>query len=125
MSARVINPMICQGQIHGGVAQGIGQALMEHVVFDRESGQLAYRQASWTTRMPRAADLPPHYELDFIDVPAKTNPIGVKGVGEAGAIGAPPAVMNAVLDALRPLGVQHLDMPATPHRVWQAIQAAK
>ena len=65
-----------------------------------------------------------HYELDFIDVPAKTNPLGVKGVGEAGCVGAPPAVMNAILDALRPLGVQHLDMPATPHRVWQAIQKA-
>jgi len=121
---RVINPMICHGQIEGALAQGIGQALMEHVAFDRETGQLL--SASFMDyAMPRAADLPPHYELDFIDVPAKTNPIGVKGVGEAGCVGAPPAVMNAVLDALRPLGVQHLDMPATPHRVWQAIQAAK
>ena len=121
---RVINPMICHGQIEGALAQGIGQALMEHVAFDRESGQLL--SASFMDyAMPRASDLPPHYELDFIDVPAKTNPIGVKGVGEAGCVGAPPAVMNAVLDALRPLGVQHLDMPATPHRVWQAIQATK
>ena len=121
---RVINPMICHGQIEGALAQGIGQALMEHVVFDRESGQML--SASFMDyAMPRASDLPPHYELDFIDVPAKTNPLGVKGVGEAGCVGAPPAVMNAVLDALRPLGVQHLDMPATPHRVWQAIQAAK
>jgi len=121
---RVINPMICHGQIEGALAQGIGQALMEHVAFDRETGQLL--SASFMDyAMPRAADLPPHYELDFIDVPAKTNPVGVKGVGEAGCVGAPPAVMNAVLDALRPLGVQHLDMPATPHRVWQAIQAAK
>jgi carbon-monoxide dehydrogenase large subunit len=120
---RVINPMICHGQIEGALAQGIGQALMEHVAFDRESGQLL--SASFMDyAMPRASDLPPHYELDFIDVPAKTNPIGVKGVGEAGCVGAPPAVMNAVLDALRPLGVQHLDMPATPHRVWRAIQAA-
>ena len=121
---RVINPMICHGQIEGALAQGIGQALMENVAFDRDSGQLL--SASFMDyAMPRASDLPPHYELDFIDVPAKTNPIGVKGVGEAGCVGAPPAVMNAVLDALRPLGVQHLDMPATPHRVWKAIQAAR
>ena len=121
---RVINPMICHGQIEGALAQGIGQALMENVAFDRESGQLL--SASFMDyAMPRACDLPPHYELDFIDVPAKTNPIGVKGVGEAGCVGAPPAVMNAVLDALRSLGVQHLDMPATPHRVWQAIRTAK
>jgi carbon-monoxide dehydrogenase large subunit len=72
--------------------------------------------------MPRAADLPAHYEMDFIDVPAKTNPLGVKGVGEAGCVGAPPVVMNAILDALK---IDHLDMPATPHRVWQAIQKAK
>jgi carbon-monoxide dehydrogenase large subunit len=75
--------------------------------------------------MPRANDLPTHYELDFIDVPAKTNPLGVKGIGEAGCVGAPPAVMNAVLDALRPRGVQHLDMPATPRRVWEALQRVK
>jgi carbon-monoxide dehydrogenase large subunit len=75
--------------------------------------------------MPRANDVPMHYDMDFIDVPAKTNPLGVKGVGEAGCVGAPPAVMNALLDALAPLGVAHLDMPATPDRVWRAIQAAK
>jgi carbon-monoxide dehydrogenase large subunit len=121
---RVINPMICHGQIEGALAQGIGQALMENVAFDRESGQLL--SASFMDyAMPRASDLPPHYELDFVDVPAKTNPLGVKGVGEAGCVGAPPAVMNAILDALRPLGVEHLDMPATPHRVWQAIQKVR
>jgi len=121
---RVINPMICHGQIEGALAQGIGQALMENVAFDRESGQLL--SASFTDyAMPRATDLPPHYELDFIDVPAKTNPLGVKGVGEAGCVGAPPAVMNAILDALRPRGVTHLDMPATPCRVWEALQRAK
>jgi carbon-monoxide dehydrogenase large subunit len=121
---RVINPMICHGQIEGALAQGIGQALMENVAFDRESGQML--SASFNDyAMPRAADLPPHYELDFIDVPAKTNPIGVKGVGEAGCVGAPPAVMNAILDALRPRGVTHLDMPATPRRVWEALQQAK
>jgi carbon-monoxide dehydrogenase large subunit len=121
---RVINPMICHGQIEGALAQGIGQALMENIAFDPESGQML--SASFMDyAMPRAADLPLHYELDFIDVPAKTNPLGVKGVGEAGCVGAPPAVMNAILDALRPLGVEHLDMPATPNRVWQAIQDAR
>ena len=121
---RVINPMICHGQIEGALAQGIGQALMENVAFDRESGQML--SASFTDyAMPRASDLPPHYELDFVDVPAKTNPLGVKGVGEAGCVGAPPAVMNAILDALRPLGVEHLDMPATPRRVWEALQKAR
>src|SRR5882762_1731665 len=120
---KVINPMICHGQIEGALAQGIGQALMENVAFDRESGQML--SASFNDyAMPRAADLPPHYELDFIDVPAKTNPIGVKGVGEAGCVGAPPAVMNAILDALRPRGVKHLDMPATPRRVWEALERA-
>jgi len=121
---RVINPMICHGQIEGALAQGIGQALMENVAFDRESGQML--SASFMDyAMPRASDLPPHYELDFVDVPAKTNPLGVKGVGEAGCVGAPPAVMNAILDALSPLNVSHLDMPATPRRIWEAIQKAK
>ena len=121
---RVINPMICHGQIEGALAQGIGQALMENVAFDRESGQML--SASFMDyAMPRASDLPPHYELDFVDVPAKTNPLGVKGVGEAGCVGAPPAVMNAILDALSPLNVSHLDMPATSRRVWEAIQKAK
>jgi carbon-monoxide dehydrogenase large subunit len=121
---RVINPMICHGQIEGALAQGIGQALMENIAFDRDSGQML--SASFMDyAMPRAADLPLHYELDFIDVPAKTNPLGVKGVGEAGCVGAPPAVINAILDALRPLGVQHLDMPATPHRIWQALEKAR
>jgi carbon-monoxide dehydrogenase large subunit len=121
---RVINPMICHGQIEGALAQGIGQALMENVAFDAETGQML--SASFMDyALPRAADLPARYELDFIDVPAKTNPLGVKGVGEAGCVGAPPAVILAILDALRPLGVEQLDMPATPQRVWQAIQGAR
>jgi carbon-monoxide dehydrogenase large subunit len=121
---RVINPMICHGQIEGALAQGIGQAVMENVAFDAESGQML--SASFMDyAMPRAADLPLHYEMDFIDVPAKTNPLGVKGVGEAGCVGAPPAIMNAILDALSSLKVTHLDMPATPRRVWEAIQKAK
>jgi len=119
----VINPMIVEGQIHGALAQGLGQALMEHVVYDRGSGQLV--SGSFTDyAMPRADHFPP-MAVAFHNVPAKTNPLGVKGVGEAGCTGAPPAIMNAILDALRPLGVKHLDMPATPPRVWHAIQAAK
>ena len=96
---------------------------MENVAFDRESGQML--SASFMDyAMPRAADLPSTTSSISSTCRAKTNPLGVKGVGEAGCVGAPPAVMNAILDALRPLGVQHLDMPATPHRVWQAIQKA-
>jgi carbon-monoxide dehydrogenase large subunit len=114
-----INPLICAGQIHGALAQGIGQALFENVAFDRESGQML--SASFMDyAMPRATDFP-GYALEFIEVPCKTNPLGVKGVGEAGCVGAPPAVIGAILDALGPLGVEHIDMPATPHRVWQAI----
>ncbi|HZS69538.1 MAG TPA: xanthine dehydrogenase family protein molybdopterin-binding subunit [Burkholderiales bacterium] len=121
---RVINPLICHGQIDGALAQGIGQALMEHVAFDAESGQML--SASFMDyAMPRATDFAVHAEMEFVDVPAKTNPLGVKGIGEAGCVGAPPAVMNAILDALRPRGVQHLDMPATPRRVWEALQRAR
>jgi carbon-monoxide dehydrogenase large subunit len=120
---RALNPMICEGQIHGGVAQGIGQALLEHVVYDRDSGQLI-SGSFMDYGMPRADDMPA-FHLRMAEIPCKTNPIGVKAVGEAGTIGAPAAVMNAVLDALRPLGVAHLDMPATPLRVWQALEAAR
>jgi aerobic carbon-monoxide dehydrogenase large subunit len=96
---------------------------MENVVFDLESGQML--SASFMDyAMPRASDVPKHVAMDFIDVPAKTNPLGVKGVGEAGCVGAPPAIMNAILDALRPLGVKQLDMPATPRRVWEAMREA-
>jgi carbon-monoxide dehydrogenase large subunit len=115
----VINPLICEGQIHGGLAQGIGQALMEKVVYDRDSGQLL-SGSFMDYSMPRAEDLPA-FKLGFEEIPATTNPLGVKGVGEAGSVGAPPAVINALLDALRPLGVAHIDMPATPSRVWDAI----
>ena len=117
---RVINPLIVDGQIHGGLAQGIGQALLERVTYD-SSGQIL--TGSFTDyAMPRADDLP-SFEVGLNEVPAKTNPLGVKGTGEAGCVGAPPAVMNAVLDALHPLGVADLDMPATPQRVWDAINA--
>ena len=121
---RVINPMICEGQIQGGIAQGIGQALLEAVVYERESGQLL--SGSFTDyAMPRADNLPA-FELAFNEkAPSTTNPLGIKGAGESGAVGAPPAVINAVLDALRPLGVRHIDMPATPERVWRAIRSAQ
>jgi len=120
----VINPMICEGQIDGGLAQGIGQALLENVVYDRESGQLMSGNLIDYT-MPRSDDMALHHAAEFIEVPCKTNPIGVKGVGEAGCVAAPPVIINAILDALAPLGVTHIDMPATPQRVWQAIAAAR
>jgi aerobic carbon-monoxide dehydrogenase large subunit len=120
---RVINPMIVEGQIQGALAQGLGQALMENVVYDKASGQLV-SGSFLDYAMPRATDCPPTV-IAFHNVPARTNPLGVKGIGEAGCTGSPPAIMNAILDALRPLGVKALDMPATPFRVWQAISAAK
>ena len=119
----IINPMIVEGQVHGGLAQGIGQALMEHCVYDKDSGQLL-TGSFMDYAMPRADDLP-HFTLDTICTPCTHNPLGTKGCGEAGAIGSPPAVINAVLDALRSLGVNDLDMPASPGRVWEAIQAAR
>lgn len=119
----VINPMIVEGQVHGGLAQGIGQALLENCVYDPSSGQLITGSYMDYT-MPRADDLP-SFQVDMHGTPCTHNPLGVKGCGEAGAIGAPPAVMNALLDALGPLGVAQMDMPATPYRVWQAIQKAR
>ena len=118
----VVNPMIVDGQIHGGVAQGIGQALLEGAVYD-ESGQLA--NASYMDyAMPRADDLP-SFELDRTVTPCPHNPLGAKGAGEVGTIGSTPAVVNAVVDALRPLGVTDLEMPLSPQRVWAAMQQAK
>lgn len=120
---RALNPMICEGQIHGGIAQGIGQALLESVIYEKESGQLLSGSFS-DYAMPRADDMPA-FRLELAEIPSTTNPLGVKAVGESGTIGAPPTVINAILDALGPLGVKHIDMPATPHRVWQTIQAAR
>ena len=119
----IINPMIVEGQVHGGLAQGLGQALLEHGVYDKESGQLL-TGSYMDYAMPRADDLP-SFEVGTTVTPCTHNPLGAKGCGEAGAIGSPAAMMNAVMDALAPLGVRHLDMPASPHRVWQAIQSAK
>ena len=119
----IINPMIVEGQVHGGLVQGIGQALMEHCMYDRETGQLL-TGSFMDYAMPRADDFPT-FTIGHVCTPCTTNPLGTKGCGEAGAIGSPPAVMNAVLDALAPLGVKDLDMPASPNRVWTAIQQAK
>jgi aerobic carbon-monoxide dehydrogenase large subunit len=118
-----INPLICEGQVHGGLAQGIGQALMEHAVYDRQSGQLVAGSFQ-DYAMPRAE----HF-CDFVteleEIPSKTNPLGVKGIGEAGCVASPPAVINAVLDALKPLGVDHIDMPATAGAVWGTLRSAQ
>jgi carbon-monoxide dehydrogenase large subunit len=119
----IINPMIVEGQVHGGLVQGIGQALLENCVYDRETGQLLTGSFMDYT-MPRADDFP-DFKIGNICTPCTHNPLGTKGCGEAGAIGSPPAVINAVLDALHGVGVNDFDMPASPHRVWEAIQAAK
>jgi carbon-monoxide dehydrogenase large subunit len=119
----IINPLIVEGQVHGGLVQGIGQALMENCVYDRESGQLL-TGSLMDYALPRAGDFP-LFKLDTVCTPCTHNPLGTKGCGEAGAIGSPPAVINAVLDALRESGVTELDMPASSARVWSALQAAK
>jgi len=118
----IINPMIVEGQVHGGLAQGIGQALIERTVYDEETGQLL-TGSYMDYAIPRADNLP-SFKVDTVSTPCTHNPLGTKGCGEAGAIGAPSAVMNAVLDALREKGVTQLDMPATPERVWRALQTA-
>src|SRR5580698_3429277 len=119
----IINPMIVEGQVHGGLGQGIGQAMLERAVYDNESGQLL-SGSFMDYAMPHASDLP-DFTVDSSDgTPCVHNPLGVKGCGEAGAIGSPPAVINAIIDALAPLGVTDLQMPATPHRVWAAMHAA-
>ena len=110
------------GQVHGGVAQGFGQAVLERTAYDKASGQLL-SGSLMDYALPRAADLP-DIEVDLIEVPCTSNPLGVKGAGEAGAVGSPPAVINAIVDALSSAGVKSIDMPATPEKVWQALQAA-
>jgi carbon-monoxide dehydrogenase large subunit len=120
---RVINPLLVHGQAHGGIAQGAGQALMERVVYDPASGQLL-SGSLMDYALPRARDLPA-LAVYTHEVPCPTNPIGVKGAGEGGATGAPPAVINALLDALGAEGVTHIDMPATPEAVWRALRDAR
>ena len=116
----VVNPMIVEGQLHGGVVQGIGQALMEMTVYD-EDGQLL--TGSFMDYAHAARGDAPMFDVANHPVPAKTNPLGVKGCGEAGCAGSLTSVMNAVVDALSEYGIRHIDMPATPHRVWQAIRS--
>jgi carbon-monoxide dehydrogenase large subunit len=119
---KVVNPMIVRGQVHGGVAQGFGQAVLERTAFDPSSGQLL-SGSFMDYCLPRADDLP-DIEVELVEVPCGTNPLGVKGAGEAGAVGSPPAVINAIIDALSPLGITHIDMPATSETVWEAIRKA-
>jgi len=120
----IVNPLLLIGQVHGGIVQGLGQALCEGTVYEPGSGQLL-TGSFMDYAMPRA-DLAPSFEFQFHNVPTKANPLGIKGSGEAGAVGAPPAVMNALIDALHAgAGVRALDMPATPLRVWQALNAGK
>ena len=118
---RVLNPLIVEGQVHGALAQGLGQALLERVAYADDGALLTGSLLDYA--VPRASDLPA-WVTGHTVTPSPLNPLGVKGVGEAGTIGVPPAVVNAVLDALSPLGVRHLDMPLTPERVWAAMQPA-
>ncbi len=118
----VLNPLICEGQRHGGIAQGIAQALLEEVVYDEDGNPLTATFADYA--FPSAAELPSFTLLDMA-TPTHLNPLGVKGIGEAGTIGATPAVQSAVIDAVSYLGVRHIDMPLTPLRVWEAIEGAK
>jgi carbon-monoxide dehydrogenase large subunit len=118
----LINPMLTIGQVHGGVAQGIGQAMLEHTVYDIGTGQML-SGSFMDYAIPRAGDLP-NLDVTLSGVPTNANPLGVKGSGQAGAMASPQAIIAAVLDALAPLGVTHIDMPATPERVWRAIRSA-
>jgi carbon-monoxide dehydrogenase large subunit len=116
---KVINPLLVDGQVHGGIAQGIGQALFEGAVYD-DAGQLL-TGTFMDYVVPKAAQLP-RFECARTETPTDVNPLGVKGVGEAGTIGSVPAVVNAVMDALRAFGVRHIDMPLTPEKVWRAME---
>jgi carbon-monoxide dehydrogenase large subunit len=115
-----LNPLLAEGQIHGGTVQGIGQALLEHGCYDAESAQLL-TGSFMDYAMPRADDVP-SFDCGFHNVPSTANPLGAKGAGEAGAVGAPPAVVNALVDALHPhTGLKHIDMPVTREKVWLAL----
>jgi aerobic carbon-monoxide dehydrogenase large subunit len=114
-----INPMIVEGQIHGGLAEGIGIALMQHIAFDEQGNCLS---GSFMDYLVPSSKEVPDWELGETVTPSPHHPIGAKGVGESANVGSPPAVVNAVVDALEPFGVRHVDMPVTPARVWEAIQ---
>jgi carbon-monoxide dehydrogenase large subunit len=118
----VINPLLVDGQAHGGIVQGIGQALREHTVYDGDGQLLTGSYMDYA--LPRGDDAPLFVNASH-PVPAKTNPLGAKGCGEAGCAGALPSVMNALVDALSEFGIHHIDMPGTPGRVWQAIRSAR
>lgn len=120
----VMNPVMARGQMHGGIAMGVGQALFENVTYDDESGQMLSGSFMDYT-MPRADDLPASIQFKTRPVPTKINPLGAKGIGEAGSVGSIAATINAVCDALSPLGIHHIEMPATPDKIWAAMQAAK
>jgi carbon-monoxide dehydrogenase large subunit len=117
---KIINPLIVDGQVHGGVAQGLGQALWEQAVYD-DTGQLITGELM-DYAIPKASSMP-WLETSHTETPSPVNPLGVKGVGEAGTIGCSPAAVNSVVDALSPLGVRHIDMPMTPERIWKLVQA--
>ena len=118
----LVNPLMVEGQCHGGVAQGLGQAVMEDVVYDDDGQVLSGSFMDYA--LPRASDVP-NFHFSSLPSPATTNALGVKGCGEAGCAGAMPAVMNAIVDALSELGITHIDMPATPQKIWRAIQNSK
>ncbi|MFM9974815.1 MAG: xanthine dehydrogenase family protein molybdopterin-binding subunit, partial [Beijerinckiaceae bacterium] len=118
-----VNPLLLAGQVHGGIMQGIGQALLERTVYDKQGQLLTASLMDYA--MPRADDAP-FFNFSTRNVPSTTNPLGIKGAGEAGSIGSSPAVMNALVDALhRSHGISHIDMPATPERIWQALASAQ
>ena len=116
---QMINLMLVAGQVHGGIAQGLGQALCENCIYDRDSGQLL-TGSFMDYRLPKATDFPQFVSAMNRTSDSTTNPLGVKGAGEAGTTAAPPAFMNAIIDALSEFGVRHLDMPATPEKLWRA-----
>jgi carbon-monoxide dehydrogenase large subunit len=118
---KVINPLLVDGQVHGGIAQGLGQALLEEAVYD-EDGQLL-TGTLMDYAVPKATHLP-WFHCARTETPTNVNPLGVKGVGEAGTIGSTPAIVNAVVDALGPLGVKHIDMPLRPEKIWRLIRGA-
>jgi carbon-monoxide dehydrogenase large subunit len=118
-----VNPMIIHGQVHGGIAQGVGQALLEHAHYDADSGQML-AGSLMDYAMPRATDMV-NYITEISEVPSSTHPLGIRPAGEGGTVPALAVTVNAIVDALWEFGVRHVEMPATPQRVWQAIRAAR
>jgi carbon-monoxide dehydrogenase large subunit len=120
-AGRILNPLLAEGQVHGGIAQGVAQALFEEFRYDGDGNPLTTTLADYA--FPSAAELP-SFELHGQETPTDRNELGAKGIGESGTIGSTPAVWNAVIDALSPFGVTHLDIPTTPERIWRAIRTA-